>query len=478
MKQMKRFLLLIIMLNPFLLYAQTDANKGIKWTTGLSWEQVKQKAKVENKYIFIDAFTTWCGPCKMMDKYVYPNDTVCDFFNKHFIAVKAQMDVTDKDEQMIKDWYDDAAAIKTEYMIEAYPSLLFLSPDGKMVQKEEGYRPVEKLVAIAKEALTPGRTYNDPYAEYKQLVNEYKQGTKHYDRMVYMIKIAMKLNDVDLVKELAKEHKAFYLADSNSALRYNKDNIDLWASYYLTSNSSLFALFKKDENTIDKVMGVPGFSKNVIDKTIQAEVVDSFFRMQNGETITITGKKIPNSQVMFMRLPIRSDGQIEPDYVEADWKKLKRMIGKKFTMEETKRNVIKAQVRWYQQHQNMEAALKMKLIEIEEYPPVNIDAEIDNINNRIGWPAFLYVTDKKWLNKAAKWMKKVVARIPTNDVYIDTYANLLYKTRRVKEAIQWEEKALSVVNPLNEDLKKTYRKVIAQMKKGEPTYLNEGAIWK
>jgi thiol:disulfide interchange protein len=127
---MKKQLCLLILCLPFLTMAQTpDENKaegGIKWTTGLSWEQIKQKAKAENKYIFIDAYTTWCGPCKMMDKYVYPNDTVSSFFNEHFVAVKAQMDVTEKDDQGIRDWYTDSKKIERDYTVTAYPSLIFL----------------------------------------------------------------------------------------------------------------------------------------------------------------------------------------------------------------------------------------------------------------------------------------------------------------------------------------------------------------
>ena len=58
---------------------ETDTSyHGIKWVTGLSWEQVLTKAKTENKFIFVDCYATWCGPCKVMDKDVYPNDTVGD----------------------------------------------------------------------------------------------------------------------------------------------------------------------------------------------------------------------------------------------------------------------------------------------------------------------------------------------------------------------------------------------------------------
>lgn len=474
---MKQFLCTWILILPVLVLAQGEDTEGIKWITGLSWDQIKQKAQQEHKYIFVDAYTTWCGPCKMMDNTVYPNDTVGDFFNKHFISVKAQMDQTENDEKDIRDWYNDANTIKGKYMVEAYPSLIFLTPRGEMIHKEEGYKSVQKIISVGNLVLTPGKVYNDPYIEYKTLVDEYKQGIKCYEKMAYMINTAMKLKDIDLVKKLADEHRNYYLADSNRELRYTKENIQLWASYSLTSKSRLFQLFSKNRDTIDKIMGRTGYATNVVSRTIQTEVVDSFFRMQRDETITVTGKKIPNSEIMFMRLPQRQDGRIEPDYVEADWKKLRKMIRNKFANEDTERNLLKARIRWYQQHQNMETAIKMKLIELDKYPPVNIEVVADEINNDMGWPAFLYVTNKGLLKKTTKWMAKVIEKRPTSDVLLDTYANLLHKLGRTEDGIRWEEKALSVVNPSDKGQKETYRSVIAQMKKGEPTYLKDGAIW-
>ena len=47
-----------------------DTTKGIHFVNGLSWQEVLQKAKAENKYIFVDCYATWCGPCKAMDKEV------------------------------------------------------------------------------------------------------------------------------------------------------------------------------------------------------------------------------------------------------------------------------------------------------------------------------------------------------------------------------------------------------------------------
>lgn len=471
---------ILIMCAPFLTMAQTsDENKtenGIHWVTGLSWDQVKQKAKAENKYIFIDAYTTWCGPCRMMDKYVYPNDTVSDFFNEYFIAVKAQMDVTETDKQPIKDWYDDATAIKTEYLVEAYPSLIFLSPGGKILQKEEGYRSVQKLVTVAKESLVPGKVYDDPYKEYKVLVNDYKQGIKHYDRMPFMIKTAIKLNDGDLAKEIYKDHIDYALR-LNKDERYTKESIEAWASFSLGLKSKALQFFVVDEEKIDRVMNQKGYSSRIVDKTIQSRIVDSFFRMQKGETMTITGKKVPNSQIMFLRLPIRQDGKIQSDDVEANWRELKGMIRKYFNDDYIIRNVLTARMRWYQQHQNIRGASIMYFTQLEQYPPVDFGFGTIASINQNAWRTFLYVNDKKLLKKAADWQERAIQHRPNEHALIDTYASLLYKMGQTDDALHWEEKALNITTPENEDQKKIYRNVIEKIRKGEPTYVEEGAIW-
>ena len=56
------------------LHAQ-DTPKGIKFTEG-SLADLMKLSTAENKLIFIDAFTTWCGPCKRMAKDVFPDSTV------------------------------------------------------------------------------------------------------------------------------------------------------------------------------------------------------------------------------------------------------------------------------------------------------------------------------------------------------------------------------------------------------------------
>ena len=65
---------------------------GISFIEG-DWKKVLAKAKAEKKLIFVDAYATWCGPCKKLQKEVFPDAAVGSFFNKNFINAKSILDL-------------------------------------------------------------------------------------------------------------------------------------------------------------------------------------------------------------------------------------------------------------------------------------------------------------------------------------------------------------------------------------------------
>ena len=65
----KLILVMFLMILGVPAFTQSEVGEGIKFENG-TWAEILAKAKKENKYVFLDAFTTWCGPCKWMDKEV------------------------------------------------------------------------------------------------------------------------------------------------------------------------------------------------------------------------------------------------------------------------------------------------------------------------------------------------------------------------------------------------------------------------
>jgi len=142
MKQQKHFLLMsvlftITVFNGFMTCGQS-ANMGIRFFQG-SWEEAMAKAKAEKKCIFLDAYASWCSPCKTMDGEVYTNSKIGNYFNEKFIAVKIDMEKGEGPE-----------LAKRFPSIDGYPSLLFFGSDGHLAKTILGSRPVNEFLQEAK----------------------------------------------------------------------------------------------------------------------------------------------------------------------------------------------------------------------------------------------------------------------------------------------------------------------------------------
>ena len=141
---MKKISLLVLSLfSAASVFAQ---NRAIQFETG-KFADVLAKAKKENKPIMMDAYTTWCGPCKMMDKMVFTNDTVADFYNANFIAYKADMEK------------GEGLELAKRYEVRAYPNFLFLDAEGNVLHRSVGARPPKLFVEVGKDALNPEKRY-------------------------------------------------------------------------------------------------------------------------------------------------------------------------------------------------------------------------------------------------------------------------------------------------------------------------------
>ena len=62
----------------------------------ISFDQAIAAAKAENKLVFVDVMTSWCGPCKRMASDVFPQKMVGDFMNQHFVNIKIDAEKAQK----------------------------------------------------------------------------------------------------------------------------------------------------------------------------------------------------------------------------------------------------------------------------------------------------------------------------------------------------------------------------------------------
>src|ERR1700684_3573017 len=144
-----KYLFCIMFFLPSLISAQ---EKGIHFEQGLTWAEVKEKAQQEGKYIFMDCYASWCGPCKEMDRDIYTNERLGEYMNTHFVSIKVQMDTSRQDNENVQEWYSSAQNIRNEFKINAFPSYLFFSPSALIVHRDLGYKNVNEFTATVKTA--------------------------------------------------------------------------------------------------------------------------------------------------------------------------------------------------------------------------------------------------------------------------------------------------------------------------------------
>ncbi|MCS7019197.1 MAG: thioredoxin family protein [Cytophagales bacterium] len=125
----------------FLSHAQT---KSIHFQSG-SFEAIIAQAQQANKYVFVDVYTDWCAPCKKLEKEVFTNPHVADFFNQNFINFKINAEK------------GEGIEFSAEFEVNAYPCALFFSPEGKLVHRTVGYFDAQAFIENGKNALLPER---------------------------------------------------------------------------------------------------------------------------------------------------------------------------------------------------------------------------------------------------------------------------------------------------------------------------------
>ena len=76
-----------------MLFSMVISAQEINWMT---FEEAVEAQKNEPRKIMVDAYTTWCGPCKLLDKNTFSNKDVADYLNKNYYAVKFNAEGNEK----------------------------------------------------------------------------------------------------------------------------------------------------------------------------------------------------------------------------------------------------------------------------------------------------------------------------------------------------------------------------------------------
>jgi len=242
---MNKILFLSAFLTCSALFAQNEeAYVGIHFEHG-TWTEAINKARQENKLVMLDAYTTWCGPCKWMSKNIFPLKEVGEFYNKNFISIKIDMEK------------GEGIDIAKKYKIQNYPIFLFVDGYGKMVHQVCGSREANDFILAGKNAMSADLSLSALQKKYEAA------GSKPTDATAYFT--ASSEACLEAEKEVAKfleAQKPGSLTEKENyglLMQFINDHQHASFKYLLSNYKDFTALYPKEE--IDqKISGVYSFA--------------------------------------------------------------------------------------------------------------------------------------------------------------------------------------------------------------------------
>lgn len=212
-------------------FAQTEpvSAVGIQFETG-TWAEILAKAKKQNKYVFLDAYTTWCGPCKWMDKNVFPTAEAGEYFNKNFVNAKIDMEK------------GEGLDIAKQYNVQAYPTYLYVDGDGNLVHRVVGSMETPKFIAASGNAL-------DPTKQYGTLLRRFDSGERDPEFLYNAAHAAQTAFDSKKAQELSNA----YLATQKNWLE--EKNVKFIAQFTESPKDAQFEFMRKNATTFQTALG-------------------------------------------------------------------------------------------------------------------------------------------------------------------------------------------------------------------------------
>jgi thioredoxin-related protein len=120
-----------------------EQTKGIAFEKdGTLFQQALQKCRSNGKQLFVDCYTSWCGPCKMMINTVFPQEIVGNFMNPKFVSLKINME------------QGEGMELAKKWQISAYPTYIIFNANGQEVGRFLGGCKAEEFIDKVKKAST------------------------------------------------------------------------------------------------------------------------------------------------------------------------------------------------------------------------------------------------------------------------------------------------------------------------------------
>jgi thiol-disulfide isomerase/thioredoxin len=364
----------------------------------------------------VDVYTTWCRPCKVLDKDVFPNERVGELYNKNFINYKVDAEK------------GEGLEIAKKYGVAQYPTLIYLDNKLEATVADAGILNGDDLVKQGDKILL--KISNDK--QISEMAEMYK--SQKYDRD-FIIKYAKKLSDNNLSTQDILDT---YLSQIPENEWNTLENIQIIGSCISSFSSkpydALFANFislaksNNEEKSINALSNISTICSREKGKAIQIQ------------DMALLEKALDMKYLMFGGWSLEGRKNLDNRYSK--------------TRIETKIDFHLQGKHWNKYHE-----MCKDYVETNNLPKTN-----SLLMNYYARTYFENVNDKTMLKEILSWVENSLKN-DEKPLYQDTYACLLYKLNRKVEAIKAEERAIAKEKANGEDTKQ-FEENLAKMKDG------------
>lgn len=373
-------------------FAVSVFGQGMKFEENKSFKELLALAKKENKLLFVDAFTTWCGPCKLMAKNVFPQESVGNFYNANFINSKIDMEK------------GEGIDIAKKYKVMAYPTYLFLNGDGELIHRVTSYYEPAEFIAVGKDAV-------DPAKQMGALKAKFEAGDKNPEFLKSFIKV-FAFADQDLAVQAATQ---YFSQVKNAPL--SQEDLSYLFTLTKDNNSPLYPEIINRKEELLKIIPEANYSKIL-------------------ESLKLNG--------IFNTAYDKNTSTFDEQKYIAE-------ASKYFGPDEVKTLVIKAKMRIAASQKDKATYQKLAI----EYYQDGLSPKFNsNELNSVAWDFFENTDNRAYLTKALLWAQQSV-KLAEGYANSDTVANIYYKLGDQANAKTWATKAIELAKKEGSDYEST-----------------------
>lgn len=386
---MKKLFLVILFITIVAVNQNFSQTRSIRFIEK-PWSEIIAQSKQEKKLIFLDAFASWCGPCKWMASTIFTNDSVGDFYNSRFICVSLDMEKGEGKE------------IRARYDVRYYPTLLFINQEGEVVHKRVG------AARLPSDYITMANTALNPRENLAYYLKKYQEGD---NSDTFIPSFLQRLTDAYLPVQPVIQK---YFDSKTEVEMLSRPCWEIMKKYVNDMNESRFDYLIKHQHEYGKIYGKDSVNNKI-------------------------------SEVYLAALMKQTRSAAPTDTV---YKTLKRKI-RESGFEGAEKVIFASDLNFFQMYRENQKFLDLAYDGLDKYYSddfIVLNSVAKSVSDLCSGNTI--PNPSKYLEKASGWSKKSISikPEPTNN---DNYASILFKLGRTKEAIKHEKTAISLAKKQN-----------------------------